>query len=678
MAGNKEILSVELDTSEFDSFKQQFDKYEAAVKAMPKHWQQSSGEIIAHRTNFEKMVAGASNFYRSMELATIQQSASSRILEATGLAWAGIHRSGKLFRNDIVHATQSLMHWTKLTAVFSGIIGAGGLFGINRMAASVAGQRTSAAGLGVSYGEQASFLTNFGRLGNAEGILQGFSEAEVDVSKKYALRQYLGHNESGDPAKDFAEGLGRFKSFVDQYKNNNELLGPMLHARGYDKLGIGTDTARIVQGMSAAEVAQLGRGYQGDLATRLGLPPDVARKWTDFSMQLEKAGEELNTIFARKVIRLAKPLEHLSESFVHLTENLLKDGSPISGWIKGLGRGIRNFAEELGSGTIQANASKLGQDIADVVKLFDAIIAKAPGGLAVLLGMGVGARLGGAAVGAIAGAVGAGAAGVGAVAGATAWGMNKLMPQHPEKLKRGQEYENAGGSPTSPHPAVTEANKGVMGYFNKGGYGPFSQNAEFGRDLNIPGPSAPHFGEGGIVTKRTVAVVGEHGPEAIIPLSGVNLGNIRARGGGWRKFETPSDAAHAIIDQLSRYPKMFPRQRDIGTLAGALKRYAPRGDRNNPAEYARQVEQWTGINRHSSMSLGDPEYDARLIYGIARKEGHLGHRTLEDFRSMFVRHGAPLRRSFGHIGHHPATIGRRDAGVTVQDNTGGLVSVSAH
>jgi hypothetical protein len=32
---------------------------------MPKHWQQSSGEITAQRTNFEKMIAGVDNLYRA-------------------------------------------------------------------------------------------------------------------------------------------------------------------------------------------------------------------------------------------------------------------------------------------------------------------------------------------------------------------------------------------------------------------------------------------------------------------------------------------------------------------------------------------------------------------------------------------------------------------------------------
>jgi hypothetical protein len=128
--------------------------------------------------------------------------------------------------------------------------------------------------------------------------------------------------------------------------------------------------------MSREEVAQLGRSYQSDLATRLGLPPDVAKKWTEFSMQMEGAGHEIETVFARGAVKLTKPLEHLSESFTHLVENLLKDGSPLAGWIKRLGKGLHNFAGTLGSGATQAKAAELGKDIADVVRWFEAIHGK--------------------------------------------------------------------------------------------------------------------------------------------------------------------------------------------------------------------------------------------------------------------------------------------------------------
>jgi hypothetical protein len=101
--------------------------------------------------------------------------------------------------------------------------------------------------------------------------------------------------------------------------------------------------------------------------------------------------------------------------------------------------------------------------------------------------------------------------------------------------------------------------------------------------------------------------------------------------GGWRHFESAADAAQGIVDQLRRYLKMFPKLHGMDTLAGALKKYAPRcADRNNPTEYARRVEQWTGINRHAHMNLDDPEFEARIAYGVARKEGHLGSRLYGD------------------------------------------------
>jgi hypothetical protein len=175
---------------------------------------------------------------------------------------------------------------------------------------------------------------------------------------------------------------------------------------------------------------------------------------------------------------------------------------------------------------------------------------------------------------------------------------------------------------------------GTQDYIKKGGYGPFShdQNVGAGQDFNIPGAQGAFHPIAGSASD----------------IRGFNLGNIRAKEGGFKKFETPADAAHAIIEQLSRYKTMFANMKGVDTLAGALKKYAPRADRNDPAEYARQVEQWTGLPRHAKLDLNNPEVAAKVAYGITRKEGHLQGRTLNDFLDIFVRHGAPLRHSFGH------------------------------
>jgi hypothetical protein len=263
-------------------------------------------------------------------------------------------------------------------------------------------------------------------------VLETLKESFKDLVKpKLMYRQYLGHAESG-------------------------VLGPALQARGYDKLGIGIEQARIAQGMSAAEIAQLSRGYRGDLAGRLGLSDTDAKKWTEFSTQMEKAGREIETVFAKGTIKLAKPLEHLSESFIHLTENLLKDGSPIAGWIKGLGKGLQNFADTLGTNAFQAKASKLGQDVADVVKLFDAIIAKYPTALAIATGSaganlfrGTAAAIGGglARSGAV-GSLGAGAAAAGAL-GATVY-PQPLNEGEDERARQRRFHQGSGGPPMPP------------------------------------------------------------------------------------------------------------------------------------------------------------------------------------------------------------------------------------
>lgn len=689
MASNKEILRVEIDTAEFDEFRHKFDLYEAAVKAMPGNWRNASAEIITQKTNFEKMVASVDGMYRAMERATIAQSASSRVLEATGLTFVSMWKSGKHFKDNIVHATQSLNRWTKLTAIFSGLLGAGGLFGINRMATSVAGQRTSATGLGISYGEQASFLTNFGRLGNAEGILQGFSEAETDVTKKWALRQYLGHTESGDPAKDFAEGLPKFKQFVDQYKNNIGLLGPQLEARGYGHLGITTETARIVQGTSAEEIAQISGGYQSGIAGRLGLDPDTAKKWTDFTIHLEKAGREVEIVFAKGVKNLINPLGNLSGAVVHLTETLLKEDSLTSGLIKDLGKGIKDFADELGSG--QGKVAEIGKDISAILKWIDAIVAKAPNTLAVATGIGVGARFGGTAVAAgtalarsrVAGAVvRAGASAAGYVAGEVAASPGALA---------------VGGLLAT----TTPLNKGEdeqarQRRFHEGRFAPehMKQRHKFGHPHHAafkPGAAVPVTAEPGSPWNRISHPRRYQGQMTIGTESFDYASGSESRGRGSSPFGDhqityfdPS-AMHGRGGGAFRTQDVYDPQ--TGDRRGAVEIHVSRQDDVDRIQTAGcfgiPQSQWASTKRALQEYM-------RIHGGATLRVSPSGHaEVIPPGRSPLASYASgqatgassPRRRSFGHPhmgrGHHPATIGRKQQSMNIEDHTGGMVHVAS-
>ncbi|HEY8095358.1 MAG TPA: hypothetical protein VIE65_04605, partial [Methylobacter sp.] len=360
MAGNKPILDIEIDDSAFQQFKRQFDKYQSAVKDLPEQWKAAGSEINSQASKFAKMFEKLEAQGGASAAALTEQTQFNRLLDATELTFVSIAKSGKSFAGHIHSSTQQLMRWTKLTSVFSGLLGAGGLFGIDRMAAGAAGQRTSAGGLGISYGEQSSFLTNFGRIGNAQGILGGFSQGLANPVGRAQISHLLGHAPTGDAAETAAEALPKFKAFVD--KADPAILGKMLESLGYTKLGLGLDQAKTIKGMSREEVERLSKSYLTD-KSGMGFDDRVAKKWTDFSNQMERAGWQLQNTFAKGLVNLAPRFEDLSKGLGLVVEDLMKDGQPL---IKDIADRLDKFADKLGDKTFQQNVDKFASDVGTI------------------------------------------------------------------------------------------------------------------------------------------------------------------------------------------------------------------------------------------------------------------------------------------------------------------------
>jgi len=358
---NRQILEIEIDDSAFQDFMQKFNEHKEVMKALPSYWTAAGQEVEKQKTNFERISAKLAATGDASTIVEKAQDGVGKLLDGAAVSLGLIGTQGKLFASNIVRSTQSLMKWTKLTSVFAGVIGAGGLFGIDRMAASVAGQRASAMGLGVSYGEQASFLTNFRRLGNPEAILKGFSEGLSTPVGKAQIAHLIGHQPTGDAAEAAVEALPKFKDFVE--RTPDEQLEPRLEALGYTKLGLGVEQARAIRGIPREEIEERVKGYrEGRTENALGLDPATAQKWVDFTTQMESAGRELEKVFGENLKTLIPGLTDLSNAFIHLVENLLKDGSPIKGWIDRLGDGIDSLAKSMGSRGFKQGVSNVLRD----------------------------------------------------------------------------------------------------------------------------------------------------------------------------------------------------------------------------------------------------------------------------------------------------------------------------
>ena len=101
--------------------------------------------------------------------------------------WRDMTRSTREFAGNIATATTSILRWASITGVLSGLIGAGGLFGIDRLAIGAAGARRSSLGLGAGIGNQSAFNANFGRLVDPQSFLESVAGARFDVNRRVGL-----------------------------------------------------------------------------------------------------------------------------------------------------------------------------------------------------------------------------------------------------------------------------------------------------------------------------------------------------------------------------------------------------------------------------------------------------------------------------------------------------------
>ncbi|MDB9849445.1 hypothetical protein OAC42_02215 [Flavobacteriaceae bacterium] len=77
-----------------------------------------------------------------------------------------------------------------------------------------------------------------------------------------------------------------------------------------------------------------------------------------------------------------------------------------------------------------------------------------------------------------------------------------------------------------------------------------------GRGFSVP--NIPYLAEGGIVTGPTLAMIGENGPEAVLPLNGKNGGmgggvTINITGG----ISSSADIGRSVVDALTQYSQVY-------------------------------------------------------------------------------------------------------------------------
>ncbi|EKN3739843.1 hypothetical protein OU751_004430, partial [Yersinia enterocolitica] len=385
----KSIIDIDVNDDKFQSFMEKFNEYQNALNDLPDAWRgvaQGIGDTEKETAKARSELQGVAKSFSdgaaailsinsgldrlndSLDKANKNQSGFNKNAGAAKKFLSGATKDAKSLAGHIKDATTSLISWGSILGLFSGLIGAGGLFGINRLASGAASQRFTALGLGTTSGGLDSSAINYQRaLGNPTGTLGAIRDSQLDMSKRWQFQAMGINNPDQDPAKLLPQMIRNARDIF--VKNGSNLQGAEAH--GLTNFFTLDDLNRF-KNMSDAEIDSMEKRAAQD-SKQLQLSDQIQKQWTDFNVQLQRSGYSIENSFIRGLAPLAPQLTRLSDSVSGMIDSFLK--SPELGkWIDGLSQGIQKFGEYLASPSFRTDIDSFMKSIRDMGLTVDNVI----------------------------------------------------------------------------------------------------------------------------------------------------------------------------------------------------------------------------------------------------------------------------------------------------------------
>lgn len=385
----KSIVEIDVQDEKFQSFLEKFNEYQKALSELPEQWRgavhglgEAAKETERVRDGTEGITKafadgvaalasvndGLDRLNGNLEKATKTQTEFNRKSGGARNFLNKASKDAKSLAGHIKDATTSLLSWGTVLGLFSGLAGAGGLWGLNHLAGNASAQRFTAMGLGTTAGGLNSTAVDFQKaLGNPVGTLGAIRDAQLDLSKRWQFRAMGVDNPDRDPAEILPEMIKAARDIF--VRNGSTQQG----AEAYGLTNYFTlDDLNRFKKMSDEEIDAMAKQAQQD-TRRLQLTDQQLRQWQDFNIQLDRSKVSIGNTFIRGLAPLAPELGKLSDAFSGAIETVLK--SPELGkWIDGLSDGIRRFGNYLASTEFQkdveafiSGVERLGRVIGKVI-----------------------------------------------------------------------------------------------------------------------------------------------------------------------------------------------------------------------------------------------------------------------------------------------------------------------
>lgn len=352
------IITVDVDDARFKEFQALFSKHKTEVEKMPQVWHQIDKAVETQQTRLEEGLEALLASNVALQNAVTAQGKLGQQSEKTGSVFHGLEKSSHNIAANIAGATKSLVKWASLTTLATGLLGAGGIWGMDRLAQTASSQRRDARGLGTTPAQQQAFGLEFSQYGDANGMLQRVVDAQHDASKRgaFAPLGLSGFAQNSDPVELAMEVARRSRALFkgsdqsEQFANSHGLtaFADMNTLRRY-----AADTDEEFE-----RTLQAARS----LTKKLAMPDDVRTAWKDFDIQLNTASTQIGNAFIRGLQPLLPGLTHLSAAFSDTVDSFLRNKS-LGGLLDTVSHGLDGFAKWLETRDLQADFTTIIEDV---------------------------------------------------------------------------------------------------------------------------------------------------------------------------------------------------------------------------------------------------------------------------------------------------------------------------
>ena len=348
MADFEQIIDIKINDESFKEFKSLFDKYMKDLQAQGGVWKDANSAMARTQAVMHAMADKAAEVNSSIGDAAKSQHKFSQETDKTGGGMHKLANSTKNVAGHIMSATKSLLKWAGITSALGGFLGLGGLFGIDRLAASAGAQQKSAAGFGTTVGQDQAFKIRFGNMLSDPGSFQSAINTAQSDPARQAMFMALGIPNASSMTPG-ALNIRTMQALRDLWMRHPGNRNPnYMRALGIDNIVSLQDWRRI--GTDPDFAYEMSR-YQRD-ARALNVSPSTGIGWQHFTQGIDVSEGRLGNVFKNALLRLAGPINQLVNAIVNATQKLMN--SPLmKGAIDSLATGIQRFAGYINSPDFQ-------------------------------------------------------------------------------------------------------------------------------------------------------------------------------------------------------------------------------------------------------------------------------------------------------------------------------------